>query len=37
MPEQFLHLPVGERKDILLAGAAETGRSELILEKDVWV
>lgn len=37
MPEQFLHLSVEERKDILLAGAAETGRSELILEKDVWV
>ncbi len=37
MPEPFLSLDRHERTDILRTVAANTGRSALILEKDIWV
>jgi predicted nucleotidyltransferase component of viral defense system len=37
MPEQFLHLPVGDRRDILQTAAAQLGQQATVLEKDVWV
>ena len=37
MPEQFLHLPVADRKEILQTAAARLGQQATVLEKDVWV
>ena len=37
MPEQFLHLPAEDRKEILQTAAAELGQQATVLEKDVWV
>lgn len=37
MPEQFLHLPVGDRKEILQTAAIQLGQQATVLEKDVWV
>lgn len=37
MAERFLDLPSGDRADILQAMATRLGRTEIILEKDVWV
>jgi predicted nucleotidyltransferase component of viral defense system len=37
MAERFLELPSGDRADILRAMASRLGRTEIILEKDVWV
>jgi len=37
MPEQFLHLPLGDRKEILQTAAAQLGQQAAVLEKDVWV
>ncbi|SMG66494.1 hypothetical protein BMETH_6141121920, partial [methanotrophic bacterial endosymbiont of Bathymodiolus sp.] len=37
MPEQFLHLPAADRKEILQTCAARLGQQATVLEKDVWV
>ena len=37
MAEAFLSLDAGERADILQTVAARSGRSAIILEKDIWV
>ena len=37
MPEQFLHLPVGDRREILQTAATRLGQQATVLEKDVWV
>jgi len=37
MPEQFLHLPAEDRKEILQTAAAALGQQATVLEKDVWV
>ncbi len=37
MPEQFLHLPVSDRKEILQTSATQLGQQATVLEKDVWV
>ncbi|VAW74898.1 hypothetical protein MNBD_GAMMA14-2432 [hydrothermal vent metagenome] len=37
MPEQFLHLPDEDRKEILQTAAAQLGQQATVLEKDVWV
>ena len=37
MPEQFLHLPVEDRRDILQTAAAQLGQQATVLEKDIWV
>lgn len=37
MPDAYLTLPKGERKEILAAFSARSGKSERVLEKDVWV
>jgi len=37
MPEQFLYLPVEDRKEILQTAAAQLGQQATVLEKDVWV
>ena len=37
MPEQFLHLPVGDRREILQTAATQLGQQATVLEKDVWV
>lgn len=37
MAEPFLSLSARERADVLLTVAAETGRSAVILEKDIWI
>ena len=37
MPEQFLHLPVEDRKEILHTAAAQLGQQAAVLEKDIWV
>ena len=37
VPEQFLHLPAGDRKEILQTAAARLGQQTTVLEKDVWV
>ena len=37
MPEQFLHLPAEDRKEILQTAAAQLGQQATVLEKDVWV
>ena len=37
MAEAFLSLDAGERADILRTVAARSGRSAIILEKDIWV
>ena len=37
MPEQFLHLPAKDRKEILQTAAAQLGQQATVLEKDVWV
>ncbi len=37
MAERFLELPPADRADILQAMATRLGRTEVILEKDVWV
>jgi len=37
MPESYLELSTSDQKDILQTAAAELGRSEAILEKDIWV
>ncbi len=36
MPEQFLHLPVGDRREILQTAATRLGQQATVLEKDVW-
>ncbi len=37
MPEQFLHLPVSDRREILQTAATQLGQQATVLEKDVWV
>lgn len=37
MPEQFLHLPVNDRREILQTAATQLGQQATVLEKDVWV
>ena len=37
MPEQFLHLPVDDRREILQTAATQLGQQATVLEKDVWV
>ena len=37
MPEQFLHLPAGDRREILQTAATRLGQQATVLEKDVWV
>jgi len=37
LPEAYLTLAKEDRKDILTAFAAQSGKSERVLEKDVWV
>jgi len=37
LPEQFLHLPAEDRKEILQTAAAQLGQQATVLEKDVWV
>lgn len=37
MPEQLLHLPVGDRREILQTAATRLGQQATVLEKDVWV
>jgi len=37
MPEQFLHLQAGDRKEILQTAATQLGQQATVLEKDVWV
>jgi hypothetical protein len=37
MPEQFIHLPAEDRKEILQTAAAQLGQQATVLEKDVWV
>jgi hypothetical protein len=38
MLEQFLHLPAGDRRDILLTATTQLGQQQaIVLEKDVWV
>lgn len=37
MPEQPLHLPVGDRREILQTAATRLGQQATVLEKDVWV
>jgi hypothetical protein len=37
MPEQFLHLPAGDRRKILQTAAMRLGQLATVLEKDVWV
>ncbi len=37
MPEQFLHLPVSDRREILQTAATQLGQQTSVLEKDVWV
>lgn len=37
MPEQFLRLQAGDRKEILQTAATQLGQQATVLEKDVWV
>ena len=37
MSEQFLHLPVSDRREILQTAATQLGQQASVLEKDVWV
>jgi predicted nucleotidyltransferase component of viral defense system len=37
MPEEFLRLPAGDRREALAVAAAASGRPVHLLEKDVWV
>ena len=37
MPEQFLHLPVGDRREIFQTAATRLGQQAAVLEKDVCV
>lgn len=37
MPEQFIKLSLADQKEALLFAAAQTGRPDYLLEKDVWV
>lgn len=37
MPEQFLHLPAANRRNILQTAATQLGQQAKILEKDVWL
>ena len=37
MPESFIHLPEGDRKEILQTAATQLGQQAAVLEKDVWV
>jgi hypothetical protein len=34
---QFLHLPVGDRREIIQTAATQLGQQATVLEKDVWV
>jgi len=37
MPEQFLHLPIEDRREILQTAASQLGQKATVLEKDIWV
>lgn len=37
MPDAFLRLPAGDRREALAVAAAASGRPVHLLEKDVWV
>jgi predicted nucleotidyltransferase component of viral defense system len=37
LPEQFLHLPVGDRREVIQTAATQLGQQATVLEKDIWV